>query len=784
MTKRKTAPDQDDLFAADIPPPPTPVPAPSKYAVHVTVALDVPVDRVFTYGVGPGLAQTVHPGGMVKVRFAGRPMIGLVLECGVDPPPGVRIMPILGTASPTYTMSPAIRELAAWIAHRWFCPIGESLRCAAFVGFQDVGQRLEEWVALTDAGREIALGREKAARLSGGMKAILGKLAAHNSEPALRVADVVEEGVALRSSVVTLARRGLLILSQRPLLRTHESLQHELKPDPPRELKPAQTKVLQRVLSAMEAGISGDEHASTEGWLLHGVTGSGKTEIYLRAAAHALDQGGTALILVPEISLTPQAVDRFRSRLGPTVGVYHSKMTMGQKIDLHARIVAGDCRVVVGARSGVFAPLPNLKLIVVDEEHEQSYKQDAAPRYHGRDVAIERGRREGALVLLGSATPSLESYHGTRTGRLELLELPERVDGRALPPVTIVDLTAEAKAGRTPDILSAPLSAAMEQALESQQQTLLFLNRRGYFNFAVCLACQEPVKCPHCDATLTHHRPGDNLTCHYCGHHQSVPKTCPTCRNPEVGLLGLGTQRIESMLKERFPGKRILRIDADTMKKRTAYIDAWHQIEDGQFDILVGTQVVAKGLHLEGITVVGVPLADGSLFQPDFRAAERAFSLLTQVAGRAGRGDHPGRVFLQTYVPRHYAIRHAETHDYAGFYEREIKIRETLRFPPHARLVTLLASGADASQVREAIRTIAWNLREAAGDGLNSFQILGPAPAPLNRLQDLWRWRLIIRTPDHDLVRKPVVDALQKHHEGEHRNSVAIMVDADPYDLS
>jgi primosomal protein N' (replication factor Y) len=481
-------------------------------------------------------------------------------------------------------------------------------------------------------------------------------------------------------------------------------------------------------------------------------------------------------------------------------------MTLGQKIDLLARIEMGDCRVIVGARSGVFAPLKRLRLIVVDEEHEQSYKQDGAPRYHGREVALERGRREGALVVLGSATPSMESYHQVRTGRLALLELPERVDGRALPPVNLVDLTAEAKAGRPADILSHPLQTAMETALQSGQQVLLFLNRRGYFNFAVCLACQENITCPHCDATLTHHRTtragargtqvvscgqdarttrlNERLTCHFCGHTQGIPRSCPKCQNPEVALLGMGTQRIESTLRDRFPGRRVLRIDADTMKKRTAYLDAWRQIEQGEFDILVGTQVVAKGLHLEGITVVGVPLADGSLFQPDFRSAERAFSLLTQVAGRAGRGTHPGVVYLQTYVPRHYALQFAQTHDYLGFYEREIQIRESLRFPPLFHLVTLLLSGPDASLVKEAARAVAWHLREASHRGGDQFQVLGPAPAPLTRLQDHWRWRIIVRTPDHELVHDSVVRAVEAHRAGEHRNAVDVQIDADPYDLS
>lgn len=748
----------------------------------VQVALDLPLDRFFTYKVPAALMNLGISlvGHLVRIRFAGRLTLGMVVAENVPRPEGLRLQPLLGLASPSYKMGPSIVDLALWMGKRWYGSPGEALRCASMVGFQDLKIQYFSWIRpCISADELVGKAGERPKGVSSRQWALFQRLRDHPE--GIREKDLLETGGYSREVLRKLVDRGWAEIVPVQKSRDHESLLEPVKPDEPRHLVPEQKRALDRILERLAQPSGGWD---TEAVLLHGVTGSGKTEVYLRAAADVLAKGGGVLVLVPEISLTPQAVSRFRARLGSQVGIYHSKMTPGQKLDLALKLEEGSCRVVIGARSAVFAPVKNLRLLVVDEEHEPSYKQDSAPRYHGREVALERGRREGCLVLLGSATPSLESYFRARKGLYELLELPSRVDGRPLPAVTVVDMTAEAKAGRLKDMFSHQLREAMGQALEQKQQVLLFLNRRGYFNFAVCLACQTSIQCPSCDAALTHHKPGDRLICHFCGHTQPLPKSCPSCQNPEVAMLGLGTQRLESSLREDYPSAQILRLDTDTMKKRTAHVEMWRQIESGGFDILVGTQIVAKGIHLEGITVVGVPLADGGLFQPDFRAAERAFSLLTQVAGRAGRGKNPGRVFVQTYVPRHYAIQFAKDHDFLGFFEKEIRIRKVLRFPPYYFLVSLLGTGPEEARVRLAMKEVARQLREAAYESGETFQVLGPAPAPLTRLKDQWRWRLLLRTQSHEAIRPAVLAAVEAHRQGELRQEVHIIVDADPQDLS
>jgi primosomal protein N' len=510
-------------------------------------------------------------------------------------------------------------------------------------------------------------------------------------------------------------------------------------------------------------------------FLLHGVTGSGKTEVYLQAIAHALEQGKGAIVLVPEISLTPQTVERFKARfssgkLQTLVAVLHSHLSAGERHDEWHKIRQGRARIVIGARSAIFAPVEPLGLIIVDEEHEHSYKQEESPRYHARDVAIMRGQMENAVVVLGSATPSLESYYNCKHGKYTLLELPERVDDQKMPHVRVVDMrqaTSQQRGKEGIPIFSPQLKEAITQRLERGEQTILFLNRRGYSTSLQCPKCGEVVQCPNCSLALTFHRQEQKLCCHICGHVAPVPSVCPNvkCKNPAIRFAGTGTQRVEETLAKLFPQARIKRMDADTMKRKDDYRKVLGDFRTGKTDILVGTQMIAKGLHFPNVTLVGIIYADLALHQPDFRAGERTFQLLTQVAGRAGRGDVEGEVFVQAFAPFHPAIQYARRHDFTGFYEQEIEFREQLKYPPVSRVALLTLKGRNedkvkfsAEHLRKVLESTVHSPQSADGSatvktgcGLKTVDfrdliIAGPAPAPLLRAETFYRYQIMLRT--------------------------------------
>jgi len=525
-----------------------------------------------------------------------------------------------------------------------------------------------------------------------------------------------------------------------------------------------------------------DVAKSSRVFLLHGVTGSGKTEVYLQALAHALEQGKGAIVLVPEISLTPQTVERFKARfssgkLQTLVAVLHSHLSAGERHDEWHKIRQGRARIVIGARSAIFAPVEPLGLIIVDEEHEHSYKQEEAPRYHARDVAIMRGQMENAVVVLGSATPSLESYYNCKKGKYTLLELPERVDDQKMPHVRVVDMRQAASQQRGKEgipIFSPQLKEAITQRLERGEQTILFLNRRGYSTSLQCPKCGEVVQCPNCSLALTFHRQEQKLCCHICGHVAPVPSVCPNakCKNPAIRFAGTGTQRVEETLAKLFPQARIKRMDADTMKRKDDYRKVLGDFRTGKTDILVGTQMIAKGLHFPNVTLVGIIYADLALHQPDFRAGERTFQLLTQVAGRAGRGDVEGEVFVQAFAPFHPAIQYARRHDFTGFYEQEIEFREQLKYPPVSRVALLTLKGRNEDKVKFSAEHLRKVLESAvrspqspipspqSADGSTSVKpccglktvdfrdliIAGPAPAPLLRAETFYRYQIMLRT--------------------------------------
>ena len=506
-----------------------------------------------------------------------------------------------------------------------------------------------------------------------------------------------------------------------------------LEASPPTELNAWQ----QAAFDAVAARI---DQRGFEAFLLHGVTGSGKTEVYLHAIRRTLERGRSAIVLIPEIALTPQAADRFRARLQTEVGVLHSGMTQAERHDVLLAAARGTVRVVLGARSAVFAPFRDLGLIVVDEEQEPSYKQGEKPRYHARSVALMRGQLEGAAVLLGSATPSLESFHNAERGKHVMLHIPARVDGRPLPRVHLVDMRSEE---HREALISRPLLDAMSNRLHRGEQCILLLNRRGYAHYVQCFACGDIVKCPYCDISLTYHATDGRLRCHYCNHARAVPAECPGCGNPCQVFQGVGTQQLEQDLHGLLPEARISRMDFDTTSRRGTHRRILENFGRGEVDILLGTQMVAKGHDFPGVTLVGVIQADAGLSLPDFRAAERTFQLLAQVAGRAGRGAMPGDVYIQTLCAEHYGIALAAAQDYPAFYAHEVGLRGSLAYPPGARLASIVGLGPERAALRQAMQAIAARLRGGALGA--AVVVLGPAECPIPRLRGRYRDQLLLK---------------------------------------
>lgn len=522
--------------------------------------------------------------------------------------------------------------------------------------------------------------------------------------------------------------------------------------------------------------------------LLYGVTASGKTEVYLRAIAETRRRHRTALVLVPEIALTAQVVDNFRARIGDRVAVLHSALSVGERRDEWQRIARGDADVVVGARSAVFAPLANVGLLVVDEEHETSYKQDQpAPRYHARDVAIARARATGATVLLGSATPAVESFYKAEAGEWGFLPLRERALSRPMPTVDVIDLREGYKKGQPPSVFSPQLTEAIADRLAKREQIILFLNRRGFAMFLLCRDCGYTTRCPHCDVSLTFHARAQRIACHHCGYEKPAPSICPSCAGDRIRPFGIGTEKVEEEVRRLFPEARTLRMDRDTTVKKDTHLTMLKTFRNGDADILIGTQMVAKGLDFAGVTLVGVISADTALNMPDFRAAERAFQLLTQVSGRAGRGRKLGHVLVQTFNPEHESVAAAAEHDYETFYRREIINRRELAYPPFTRLANVLCQDEDSAAAERRLRHLATRLGGGTSildgpkrGGDDSLTVLGPALCPLGRLRGRYRWHVLLKAADTDTLRARLRSAL---HGLSPTERVGITVDIDPLSL-
>jgi primosomal protein N' (replication factor Y) (superfamily II helicase) len=537
------------------------------------------------------------------------------------------------------------------------------------------------------------------------------------------------------------------------------------------------TQAQQSVLDQIESGIKSESFGA---FLLHGVTGSGKTEVYIRAMRAALDQGKSAMMLVPEIALTPVFSRRLREHFGDEVAIFHSSLQRGERFDEWTRVKNGEARIVIGTRSGVFAPVKNLGLIVVDEEHESSYRQQDSPYYSGRDTAIVRAQKEAAVVVLGSATPSLESFHNASTGKYKYLSLPERIGSRPMATASIIDMRDVFIRHGKPRVFSDELLQAIQETFERKEQSIILLNRRGYSSFVLCRSCGESVQCPNCDVTLTFHRSERVMICHYCNHRQSVPTVCPSCGKEYIHYVGEGTEQLEELLKTAFPDLRVARIDRDTSANRRRFEKSLQEFSAGRIDALVGTQMLAKGHDFPNVTLVGVVSVDAGLALPDFRASERTFQLITQVAGRAGRGDLPGKVLIQTYHPNHYALQHACAQDYAGFYAEETRYRQNHSYPPFVALTSVLVHGPDLNKVRGVALELRKQLDTANKD--RTVRILGPAPAPLARLKGEHRFQLLLKSRSRRRLRE-VADAAMKGVSDQGMNLRSINLEIDPVSL-
>lgn len=582
------------------------------------------------------------------------------------------------------------------------------------------------------------------------------------------VPELAAEGVPA-GTVRRLVELGAITIASEVIEREPWPSESPRDADPPvPALTPRQRQAVEALEAAAGAGVF-------EVALLHGVTGSGKTEVYARLARTAVARGRQVLVLVPEIALTPGIAARLRPTFGTRVAVQHSGLSAGARHDQWRRIRRGEVDVVVGTRSAVFAPLPSVGLIVVDEEHDASYKQDESPRYHGRDVAVMRGKRSGALVLLGSATPSLETYRHAASGRYRRLTLPQRVGSRPLPAVHVVDMREEL-AERGPDVvLSAPLAEAIDGRLERGEQALVLLNRRGFAASLLCRGCGHTLECPDCSVSLTFHRSVGRARCHYCGYSRTRPAACPRCSGTVIEHVGFGTERVQAELERRWPAARIARLDRDTVRRRGAAGRLLQRVARRELDVLVGTQMVAKGHDFPGVTLVGVVSADVGLGAPDFRAAERAFQLLTQVAGRAGRGSTPGEAIVQTLHPRHYGIRHACDQAYAPFYREELQFRRALQYPPVVSLVSAVVHGELRDRTLQDAAALAARLRS----GRRSFSVLGPAPAPIARLRGRYRVQIFLKGGHRGEMREALLRVLDEHS----RLRRSVVVDVDPVSM-
>ena len=739
-------------------------------ANYIRVIIDRAIHRELDYLVPETLADRVGVGSRVRVPFRDKSTLATVVAA-LDHSEAEGIRPIEAVIGEAPILSEQLLELARWISAYYCCPIETVMRSLLpqVIRRAEVGWKKQLFVrpARKIDNEEIEKLRKRAPRQAELLEVIA------QLEGAMRAADLLRHTSLDNQTLRALVRRGLAELHEEAAVRDPHADEQFIATSN-LVLNDEQSLALKRITQAL------DSPENARPILLHGVTGSGKTEIYLQAIRAALERGRSAIVLVPEISLTPQTVEGFKGRFAEAqdaVAVLHSHLSEGERHDEWHKIHSGRARIAIGPRSAVFAPLKSLGLIVVDEEHENTYKQEEAPRYHARDVAVVRAKIEKCVVVLGSATPSLESYHNATTGKYRLATLTQRVDEKQMPLMRVVDLRQERRKERAIAILSGKLRGAIADRLEKREQTILFLNRRGFSTSLLCTNCGEARNCPNCSVALTFHRHVARLSCHLCGHTAAVPKKCPACGKDALIYAGFGTEKVESTVSQIFPKAAVRRMDADSMTRKEAYRETLRSFRAGKIEILVGTQMIAKGLHFPNVTLVGIINADLALHLPDFRAGERTFQLLTQVAGRAGRGETPGEVFVQTYTPFSPSIQFARHHDFAGYFQQELEFRERCDFPPFKHAILITIRSGHEERAKFSAETLMRRLKES----LSPEFILGdPMPAPLEKLQGEFRFHILIRGEAIMRLSRLVRETLNKLPFPE---DVTVTVDVDPYQL-
>jgi primosomal protein N' (replication factor Y) (superfamily II helicase) len=731
------------------------------------IVVDLALDREFDYRIPSSLVGAVQIGSRVAVPFGKTTAQGYVVGMA-DNSTYPHLKEIADVIGKKPLLGDKILELTRWMGKYYCCPVELCVKCALpeVVRKAKISWKERQYVKPGKISPEDLATLQKRAPKQARALDILQKSDGMFVFKLLKLADTDD------ATVKKLAEKGFVQLSEQ--IDDRDPFGGEVfLPTEPLSL----TQDQQKALDLCKAAV--DRPASSSPILIHGVTGSGKTEIYLQAIEHALHQGRDSIVLVPEISLTPQTVERFRARFqNQQITVLHSNLSAGERHDQWHKIRDGQSHIVIGARSAVFAPVQALGLIVIDEEHETSYKQEEAPRYNARDVAVMRARIERAAVVLGSATPALESFYNARRSRYTLTSLPTRVDNKKMPVMRIVDMRQEAIRQKGLHVLSRRLRDAIQARLDKHEQVILFLNRRGYATHMFCPKCGHIAKCPNCSVSLTYHRKAGQLLCHLCGHVVGVPKICPECRDPAIRYAGMGTEKVESAIQHAFPKARVQRMDSDMMTRKTLYREILGAFRVGKIDILVGTQMIAKGLHFPNVTLVGIIYADMALHMPDFRAGERTFQLLVQVAGRAGRGDVEGEVVVQSFTPFHSAVQYARQHDFISFYEQEIEFREQLGYPPVSRLICITARSRSETKASFYAQALTRELQKRVPDKLGI--VAGPTPAPLSKVQNQYRFQVMLRT-QHIMQVVEILSQLMSSLKPPQDVSTAI--DVDPVSL-
>ncbi|MEX2581899.1 MAG: primosomal protein N' [Gemmatimonadota bacterium] len=814
------------------------------------VAVPLPIHRTFTYAVPGDLAARALPGARVLVPFTRGERVGWI-ERVLDDEPDERTRSISAVLDAAPSVTPNLMRLCRWVADYYVAPLGQVIRAALpaalsshstdllertpqAMGDEDLSEldlEILEWLSGSDDPLPVTrLRRERGERAwwpairrleEHGLVRVITEPARH--EPPVRTRRILRlsreisslrerdeifgrakrqrecwewvESVGGFAEIAHLAgrlgfsytvlnglvERGVATIDEEEVLRDPYA---DVSFAGPASLTPTAEQRL-----AIQALVAAARRKKPRPFLLRGVTGSGKTLVYIELLREIVDvQGRTAIVLVPEIALTPQTVGRFKAVFGDRVAVLHSALSDGERYDEWRALRAGTKRIAVGARSAIFAPLPDLGAIVVDEEHESTYKQSEAPRYHAREVAVVRAAAEGAVCLLGSATPALESWTNAKTGKYRLIELPVRVEGQPLPTTRVVDLRSERKKRRDAEgsafsdvVLSTVLVEAVRDRLTKGEQTILLLNRRGYANFVQCRECGEVWACPSCAVSLTYHRRRARLTCHYCLYEEATPTRCPRCDSSDISFRGIGTEQVERSVEESFPEARIARMDVDTTSAKWSHHRILERVGQGEIDILMGTQMIAKGLDFPNVTLVGVINADTGINLPDFRATERTFQLITQVAGRAGRGPKGGEVFVQTSLPSHYAITCSLEHDFHAFAERELEARREPRYPPFSKLANLVFSGLDQEATeKEAHRAAAWLDGLLRKRSVTGVELVGPAPSPIERIRDRWRWHLLLRAENPAVLGRVARYFGERFRMKSGKADLRVAIDRDP----